>query len=358
MTTLSKALQNWNLGFVVPKSSLKFLKDPVVIALITGFIGLTIIDRPQVTPSFVFTVDALLGMAPFFLLAIGFAAYAKASGADALIARAFSGNPVKSIIIASLAGTLSPFCSCGVIPLIAAMLAAGVPLAPVLAFCISSPLMDPEMFIITAAGIGLNFTIAKTIATLAMGLLAGFAVLSIQSWGFLSEPLKQQVSGGCGGCKPKFNANAAITVAWKFWPNPERRDAFWQEIRSVGWFLGKWLTLAFMLESLMVAYIPAEWIGTLAGSDRWYAIPLATLIGIPSYLNGYAAIPLVSGLIDMGMSPGAAMAFITSGAVSSIPAALAVYALVKKSVFVLYIVLGLLGSMLAGYAFQLSGGVI
>ncbi len=39
---------------------------------------------------------------------------------------------------------------------------------------------------------------------------------------------------------------------------------------------------------------------------------------------------------------------------SSIPAAIAVYALVKKSVFALYALLGLTGSILVGYAYQLS----
>jgi len=62
----------------------------------------------------------------------------------------------------------------------------------------------------------------------------------------------------------------------------------------------------------------------------------------------------VAGLLEMGMSPAAAMTFITSGAVSSVPAAIAVYALVKKSVFALYALLGLTGSILAGYAYQLS----
>ncbi len=44
------------------------------------------------------------------------------------------------------------------------------------AFCISSPIMDPEMFILTAAGINLNFAVAKTIAAIGMGLIAGFTV--------------------------------------------------------------------------------------------------------------------------------------------------------------------------------------
>jgi uncharacterized membrane protein YraQ (UPF0718 family) len=70
-------------------------------------------------------------------------------------------------------------------------------------------------------------------------------------------------------------------------------------------------------------------------------------------MNGYAAVPLISGLMEMGMTSEAAMAFITSGAVSSIPATLAVYALVRKPVFVMHIALGLTASMLAGYIFQL-----
>ena len=52
------------------------------------------------------------------------------------------------------------------------------------------------------------------------------------------------------------------------------------------------------------------------------------------------------------------MTFMTAGAVSSIPAAVAVYAIVKKPVFALYVALGLTGAILSGYAFQFSGGVL
>jgi hypothetical protein len=48
------------------------------------------------------------------------------------------------------------------------------------------------------------------------------------------------------------------------------------------------------------------------------AIPLAVLVGSPAYLDGYAALPLTRGLIDHGMSLGAAMAFLVSGSVVSI----------------------------------------
>jgi hypothetical protein len=296
----------------------------------------------------------MLIIAPYFVLAVAFAGAAKATGGDAHIARVFAGKSWITIIAASLAGALSPFCSCGVIPLIAAMLASGVPLGPVMAFCIASPIMDPEMFILTASGINLNFAIAKTIAAIGMGSVAGFTVFGLQKLGFLHQPLKQVQGGSC--CQSGFDTQAKVKVNWRFWQRPTGPKLFWDETRSNGIFLGKWMILAFFLESLMIAYIPADWMVGAVGQQSAFAIPLASVVGIPAYMNGYAAIPLVSGLMEIGMSAGAAMAFITSGAVSSIPAALAVYALVRKPVFLLYILLGFSGSMLAGYIFQISLG--
>lgn len=331
------------------------LKDRVFQAMTLMLILLALVDLPQLPVSIVFTFDSVWEMLPFFALAIGIAAYARATSADLLIAKAFSGNPVRATVMAALVGAVSPFCSCGVIPLIAAMLGAGVPLAPVMAFWIASPIMDPEMFVLTAAGIGTNFAIAKTIAAASMGLLAGLSVLVIQRYGGLEAPLRAEVIGCCdSGCA----AEKPNTVLWKFWREGWRIDAFRAESVAIGIFLGKWLTLAFFLESLMLAYVSSDWIASYVGGDNPFAIPLAAVVGAPSYLNGYAAIPLISGLLEIGMTPGAAMAFITAGAVSSIPAAIAVWALVKKPVFLLYLVLGLAGATLAGYIYQLSGGAI
>ena len=73
---------------------------------------------------------------------------------------------------------------------------------------------------------------------------------------------------------------------------------------------------------------------------------------MPAYLNGFAALPVVGGLLEQGMAPGAALAFLVAGAVSSVPAAIAVYALVKRPVFLLYLAFALVGSLAAGLAFQ------
>ena len=103
--------------------------------------GLALFDLGQAGDSVLFTADALASTGPFLLLSIAIAAWAGATGADNLIARAFTGSPFLMIVLAALAGGLSPFCSCGVIPLIAALLAMGVPLAAVMAFWLASPVM-------------------------------------------------------------------------------------------------------------------------------------------------------------------------------------------------------------------------
>ncbi len=328
--------------------------DQVILSLLTGIGILALLDRTQAGISIIFTLDSLLEMAPFMLLAVLFAAYVKATGSDQIIAKVFSGNTYKAIITAALIGAISPFCSCGVIPLIAAMLGAGVPLAPVMAFWISSPIMDPEMFILTSAGIGLPFALFKTFGAITMGVMSGVSVLFFQKLKLLENDGILKEIGCTSGCSASLPDKEAISCHWNFWHSKASRQVFIDESKAIGWFLFKWLALAFFLESLMLRYISPEWMVNLLGSQNTFAIPAAALVGIPSYLNGYAAIPLTAGLLDIGIAKGAAMTFVASGAVTSLPAAIAVYALVRKPVFFSYIALGLTGSILIGYAYQLS----
>lgn len=294
-----------------------------------------------------FTAESLASIAPYLLLSIMTAAYLKASGADQLVALAFSGNQTKAIVIASLVGALSPFCSCGVIPLVAALLASGVPFAPVLAFCIASPVMDPEMFILTAAELGIDFALIKTAAAIGMGLFTGFTVLALSKTGFLNNGLRDIAAPSCGA--PSLEKPQ---VHWKFWNTGDRRELFGSEAWKSFAFLGKWLAFAFLIEGLMISYVPAENIASLLGSENSYSLLLAALIGIPTYLNGYAAIPLVGGLMDLGMSAPTALTFMVAGAATCIPAAIGIWSLLKPKLFSLYLGFALVGSLLAGFVFQ------
>lgn len=314
-----------------------------------AFFALLVLDAGQVPETLRFTGINLIEIAPFLGVAIGLAAYAKASGADSLIARVFSGNLGIMIFFAALFGGLSPFCSCGVIPLIAALLSMGVPLPAVMAFWLASPVMDPSMFVLTAATLGTPFAVAKTAAAVGIGLMGGYVTWALQGRGWLANPLLPGVGdGGCGAS----SVRDPKAVQWRFWEEQKRRETFRKEVLSVTLFLGKWLTIAFFIESLMLAYVPADMIAQALGTGSVWAIPTAVIVGVPAYLNGYAALPLVDGLIGMGVSPGAGMAFLVAGGITSIPAAIAVFALVKRPVFVLYIALALTGGTLAGVGYQ------
>lgn len=325
--------------------------DRVLLAALLLMLLLAVLVPAQAIATLNFTAQALIDIAPFLVMSVLVAAVAKATGVDQQIAVVFSGRQGRVIGVAAIFGTLSPFCSCGVIPIIAALLRAGVPLAPVMAFWISSPLMSPEMFILMSAEFPFPFVIAKTLAALLMGLAAGFVVHALARQPALADPLKA-IARGCGSSCGGPPLGGRVDVNWKFWQDPARRDIFLSEARATGWFLLKWLTLAFMVESLMIAYIPAHAISTWLGGEQWWAIPASAVVGIPAYLNGYAAIPTVSALINMGMAQGAALSFMLAGGVTSIPAAMAVFALVKRRVFALYLLLGLGGSMLAGLVYE------
>ncbi len=318
--------------------------DRVWLAALAVVAALALLDPPQAWPSVTFTAEALWGILPFLLVSVLVAAWTKATGLDQQIARATGGNPARVITLAALFGALSPFCSCGVVPIIAALLAVGVPLAPVMAFWLASPLMDPQMFLLMLGEFGWSLTLAKAGAAVGLGLLGGAVTHALVRRGGLVDVMRPGVGPSCCASRKSLRPEP---VAWRFWQAPERRETFAGTSRETGLFLLKWLTLAYLVESLMLAYVPAEAVGAWLGGDVWWAVPLAALVGIPSYLNGYAAVPTVAGLMELGMVPAAGLAFMLAGGVTSIPAAMAVFALVRRPVFALYVSLGLFGSLTA-----------
>jgi uncharacterized membrane protein YraQ (UPF0718 family) len=327
--------------------------DRVVLALILMLGAIALVQPAAFGDALIFVGGSLLWIAPFLALSVAMAAYAAASGADNLIALAFQGRPVRMIAVAAVFGALSPFCSCGVILIIAGLLTAGVPLAPVMAFWVALPIMDPQMFVLSAAALGLPFTVAKTLAAVAIGLFAGFSVHFLSAAGYLASPLRAESTAGCGGGLSQARDAA---VAWRFWDDPARRGKFRDSALKNGWFLGKWLALAFVIESQMVEHVPADLIARHLGVAEWWTLPAAVIAGVPAYLNGYAAIPLMARLMDMGMAPGAALAFLLAGSITSIPAAIAVWVLVRKQVFAWYLVFAASGSLLAGLVYQAVAG--
>ncbi|MAC80871.1 MAG: permease [Rhodobacteraceae bacterium] len=324
-----------------------FLRTPWAFILIV-LAGVALLDPGNFGFTIGFAWRALLGTLPYIVAAVLLLAYLKAAGADVMVTRAFQGREVRMIFLAAIFGGLAPFCSCQVIPFIAGLLALGAPLSAVMAFWLSSPLIDPPTLLITAGALGWPFAVAKAVAAVGLGLLGGFTVKGLMGAGAFQNPLRvYQRSGCCGG--PKLDGKPV----WAFWMEDTRRKTFRQELVTNGLFLLKWLSLAYVLEALLVHYVPAEMIAGVVGGEGPLPIAIAAFVGMPAYLNSYVAPPLLAGLMEQGMSAGSAMAFMIAGAVSSIPAMAAVWSLVKPQVFAAYLGLGITGAILSGLLFQL-----
>jgi uncharacterized protein len=61
----------------------------------------------------------------------------------------------------------------------------------------------------------------------------------------------------------------------------------------------------------------------------------------------------VSGLITLGMNHGAVLAFLIAGPVTTLPAMMAVWGIVKPKVFFMFLTFGLAGSVFFGTLYNL-----
>jgi len=283
------------------------------------------------------------------LIGIGLllSSWVAASGAGAITADIFRGRPITTIVLASIAGTITPVCGVTVLPLMTGLLASDVPLAPVMAFWLSSPVTDPAMFAATWATLGLSFAVAKTISAFGLGIFAGVATAALGHTQAVKSPLRGNAMSG-KACET-FAANGF--EAW-VWSDPERSQVFWTDLVKTTRLVAICLTLAFAAEYLLRGLIPDHLLGTYVGADSPYAIPLAVSVGAPMYLDGYAALPMVRALLDLGMSPGAALAFLVSGGAVSIWGVLAVVPILRTSTLVLFVTIAIIGSAVAGYVFD------
>ncbi len=311
-------------------------------------VAVALFDGEQLDPVLRIAIGAFSGTLAYIAVAVLLIAYLKASGAESVVARAFEGRETRMIVLAAFFGGLAPFCSCEVIPFVAGLLAVGAPLSAVMAFWLSSPLIDPPTVLITAAALGWEFAIGKAVAAVALGLMGGFGVRFLINQGAFAQPLKNRSSGGCCGGGPSPFEGRSM---WRFWKDSRRIKSFRSEAMVNALFLIKWLALAYLLEALLVTYVPAEAIGGVVGGEGLFPIVIGAVVGAPAYLNGYAAPALVAGLMEQGMSAGAAMAFMVAGAVSSVPAMAAVWSLVKRSVFLAYMCFGIVGAIVIGVVF-------
>ncbi len=364
-----------------------------------------------------YIVDSFIHIWPYLLITIPIAVAVQMSGAAKYINRAFSARPIIAILLATAVGAFSPLCACSVIPVIAAMLIGGVPLAPVMSFWLASPSMDPEIFFLTVSSLGWELALWRLAATLVLSLSGGFITQFVIQRGWLGEnilrrnqstpvrsifqlmldgaqrvrskladlwspnmgivitPLPVEATSQCDTtCRPTLTFAAATTQTSSL-PNPSMpsdssscsescsseantETPFWQRLANETWaattMVIKFMLLAWLIGALVKLYVPEEWIARILSADNSWSIVIAALLGVPVYTSNLAAMPLVGGLLTLGMHPAAALAFLIAGPMTTLPAMSAVWGLVNRKVFALYIGFALLGAVVLGYVYNIA----
>ena len=289
----------------------------------------------------------LLATLPIIVIATVFVGWIRATGTEGLVARTFDGSEAVSIVLASFLGALSPFGSCQVIPLVAGLLAVGAPVPAVIAFWLASPLIDPPMLVITASSLGWEFAIAKAIAAIATGMVAGFGttfLIRAEVLTVTERPIDSTEwwKVDTGEFAEKFD--------WNFWGDNDRLGIFVQTLWDQGWFFLRWMLFGFLVQAVILNFLPTDILPNIF-MEGFSSTFLASIIGAPVYLHGVAAPPIIDGLITQGMALGPATAFLITGSATSLPAMIAIFSLVDRSVFVCYLFFGILSGVLTGLFF-------
>ena len=311
-------------------------------------IGLVVIFPDQVRDTLLYVAHSLSRVIYLVTLGIIAAAWITASGATKHVADIFNGNPVKTIIAASAIGAATPVCGLAILPVMAGLLAARVPLAPVMAFWLSSPVTGPAILAATAATLGMGFAIAKAIAAFGLGIFGGAVTGLMSSQAWVKSALRDNALVG------KLGQHRHIEkTEWAIWRTPETRRRFIIEFLATARLVLICLIPALIVEYWLQHLLEPESLSAYVGTDVWWAIPVAVLVGAPAYVDAFAALPLTRSLMNHGMAPGAAMSFLISGGVVSIWGAIAIFPVLKTKPFMLYVCLAVIGSMVAGWMYGL-----
>jgi uncharacterized membrane protein YraQ (UPF0718 family) len=283
-----------------------------------------------------------------FGLGVLVAALIKTFKWDKRIRKRLKGQTHGAILFATGVGLVSPLCSCGIVPLVISLIYGGVPLAPVFALLVTSPLMSIDAFVITFGGLGPTLAWGKLASATFAGVAGGYAVLFAQRAGWVRE------EGLLGRARPDIREKCLDEAA----PDDPRRGLavperklwyFGLMVKDMTWIIGRWLVPAIVLEAAIVAFVPLSWMKALATAPGTAQVLAGTLAGIPLPLPQISAVPLIRGLRELGLSDGGAMALLIGGPVTSVPAIALLGSVFQRSVLAIYVATGVATALLFGF---------
>ncbi len=241
-------------------------------------------------------------------------------------------------IVAAALGIVTPFCTCSAIPLFLGFINAGVPLGVTFSFLVSSPMVNEVALVMLWGLFGWKIALIYIASGLGIAIISGIIIgrLNIEH---LLEKIEYKNNPCCASVHT-LGIRERIKFSWGH--TGEIISGIWLFV-IIGIGIGAW----------MHGFIPTDFLAKSAGRDNWFAVPVATMIGIPLYSNAAGVIPLVSVLTEKGVAMGTALAFMMAVTGLSLPEFMILRKVMKLKL--LFIFAGVVGAgiIFTGYIFNM-----
>lgn len=246
-------------------------------------------------------------------------------------------NGIGANILGALLGTITPFCSCSSIPLFIGFTAAGLPLGVTFSFLISSPLVDLASVILLASIF--NWSIA--LAYVAVGL-----VLAVIGGTFIGR------AGMADQVEDFVYAMPNVELEQQAMTRRERAAYAREQVADIVRRVWPYILIGVGIGAAIHNWLPQEVITGLLGQDKWWSVPVATVVGIPMYADIFGTLPIAEALVAKGVGLGTALAFMMAVTALSLPSLIMLKRVVKMPLLVLFTAIVAIGILLIGFLFN------
>lgn len=242
-------------------------------------------------------------------------------------------------LLASVFGTITPFCSCSSIPLFVGFLEAGIPLGVTLSFLITSPLVNQVAVVLFAGLFGWKVTISYVISAILLGLIGGFILGKLKLEKYVADYVWNIKAQKIEVVNTKISRKALL-------------KKFWDEGFDLTKKITPYVLLGIAVGSIIHGFVPAGFFEKYITAKNLFAVPIATIVAVPMYANAVGVIPIMQSLVEKGIPIGTAMAFMMAVVGLSLPEALILKRVMKMKLLVYFFGITTINIIVIGYLFN------
>lgn len=258
-------------------------------------------------------------MSPYLLLGFLVAGMLSILISPATIERHLGKRNFWQVCKAALLGVPLPLCSCGVLPVSASLRRHGAGRGQTLSFLVSTPQTGVDSILATHAMLGPVFVVFRVVTAFVSGILCGSLV---ELFTKREDVQLQAPNEDCAHCDDRVARHWFIrSVHYGF-------ITLAQEI-------GRAMLLGIVIAGVLTALVPEDY---FTGRLPYLGTMLLMMVaGMPMYVCSTGSIPVAFAMMDMGITPGAALVFLVSGPATNAAAISMVWNLIGKQAMVVYL---------------------